>query len=297
VKRILVLKTPTISIVIPVFNGVNTIDRCLESVAMQSFPDFEVIVVDDGSADETAMKARKWSARDDRFRLLQIDHSGVSFARCAGLELASSSLISFIDADDIISPLFLQKLHAAMLATDSDIAECARLKTAPGAVPVWTDSHSAPLVFEQPMLLRRVLRYENYSIGLWNKLYKKDLFEGIEWPPVSFHEDEALLPLVAERANLMSQIEDCCYAYVQREESLTNTKELDSSLMDLLSILEHRYKHFLPLGDQEVNEANLECLSSVCFHYREHFSDRLSNKAIETLSSIIKRLQEGKMGD
>jgi len=96
--------TPLVSIVIPTFNGASFIAQSLESVQSQTFQDFEVIIADDGSTDDTAVVARKFCAADARFTLVQQDNRGVSAARNAAIERAQGEFIAFLDHDDLWLP-------------------------------------------------------------------------------------------------------------------------------------------------------------------------------------------------
>ncbi len=107
------LNKPQISIIIPVFNVVKYIERCLDSIAKQSFESFEVILVDDGSSDGSETVCDKYSSQDSRFKVFHKKNEGVSVARNLGLKQASGSWITFCDSDDYLPPnaLELYSLH------------------------------------------------------------------------------------------------------------------------------------------------------------------------------------------
>ena len=99
-----------ISIVIPAYNAAATVGRCLDSLLAQTYRDFELIVVDDGSTDSTAQIISAYAERDSRIRLIRQENAGVSAARNVGLDAARGDLIGFTDSDDAISPEFLEAL-------------------------------------------------------------------------------------------------------------------------------------------------------------------------------------------
>lgn len=113
--------SPKISVIIPVYNASEFIEDCLESISRQSFKDFEVIIVDDGSTDSTRQKIKKYTDSDTRFRLIEQKHGGVAHARNIGIDNASGEYITFLDADDAIHPQGLKFLLDAMLTTKSQI--------------------------------------------------------------------------------------------------------------------------------------------------------------------------------
>lgn len=110
-----------VSVIIPAYNAAQYLEECLASVEGQTFPDFEAIVVDDGSADDTAAIASSFVRRDSRFRLLSLPNGGVSRARNAGIELARGEYLTFVDADDIMAPRMLEDLLAAARSEGADV--------------------------------------------------------------------------------------------------------------------------------------------------------------------------------
>jgi glycosyltransferase involved in cell wall biosynthesis len=111
------LKTPLVSVVMPAFNAARFIEQTLESARCQTFQDFEVLVVDDGSTDDTAAVAQKFCETDARFQLLRRSHNGLSATRNAGIERTRGEFIAFLDADDVWSP---EKLECQMALFRAD---------------------------------------------------------------------------------------------------------------------------------------------------------------------------------
>ncbi|MDR3052839.1 MAG: glycosyltransferase [Coriobacteriales bacterium] len=115
---------PQVSVIIPVYNIEAYLARCLESVLAQTYEDFEVFLVDDGSGDSSAALCREYCSRDTRFTLIQKENGGLSSARNAGLDAARGTYVAFIDGDDSIHPRMLEVLHRSLEQTGSDIAVC-----------------------------------------------------------------------------------------------------------------------------------------------------------------------------
>lgn len=113
-----------ISIIVPVYNAVNTFDRCMASIKNQSFQDFEVIVIDDGSSDGSSELIKKMIKGDDRFRLFIRDNHGVSQTRQFGLEQVRSRYVTFVDSDDWVSDSWLKELYTESEANHCDIVSC-----------------------------------------------------------------------------------------------------------------------------------------------------------------------------
>jgi len=111
-----------VSVIIPVYNRQAVITECVHSVLAQTYSDFEVLLIDDGSTDDTLTLCRDMAARDPRIRLLQGEHAGVSAARNKGLESADGEYLFFLDSDDVIHPQLLEALVTGMNTTGAEMA-------------------------------------------------------------------------------------------------------------------------------------------------------------------------------
>lgn len=108
------MTNPTISMIVPVYNAENYLDDCLNSIRSQTFTDFEVLLIDDGSDDHSLSFLKKFQAEDPRFKILHQDNRGTSSARNAGLDNAVGEFVCFVDADDQIASTYLEDLYLAM---------------------------------------------------------------------------------------------------------------------------------------------------------------------------------------
>lgn len=113
-----------ISVIVPVYNVYDWLDACMESLVNQSFRDFEVILVDDGSTDGSDLKCEGWREKDPRIKILKQKNSGPSIARNKGIKEAKGEYLSFIDPDDWVDRDFLKRLYDVASQNDADMAEC-----------------------------------------------------------------------------------------------------------------------------------------------------------------------------
>lgn len=116
------MKTPTISVIIPVYNSERYLRDSLNSLLQQTFKDWEAICVNDGSTDLSGQILQEYAAKDKRFMIISEPNSGQSVARNTALAAAKDKYIAFLDADDRISGNFLEKLYDAAEATNADMA-------------------------------------------------------------------------------------------------------------------------------------------------------------------------------
>ena len=115
---------PEISIIVPVYQVEKYLNECIDSILAQTFTDFELILVDDGSPDNCPALCDAAAKRDSRVRVIHKQNGGVSTARNAGLDAAQGNWIAFVDSDDTVEPEYLEKMHKAVLETGADFAIC-----------------------------------------------------------------------------------------------------------------------------------------------------------------------------
>ena len=116
---------PAVSVILPVYNVAPWLPPCLESIAAQTFRDYQLILVDDGSTDESGALCDEWAARDPQCLVIHQKNKGLSGARNAGLEKAVGEYIAFVDTDDLILPRYLELLYNACLTTGAKMSICA----------------------------------------------------------------------------------------------------------------------------------------------------------------------------
>lgn len=123
-------KFPLISVIIPIYNGQQYIEHMVNMLKMQKYENIDVIIVNDGSADDTAKLCIQYIGEDTRFRLFSKDNGGVSLARNYGVEHAAGQYITFVDVDDYIYPEYVEKLHYMMSKYSVDWVQCSFIKVA-----------------------------------------------------------------------------------------------------------------------------------------------------------------------
>ena len=117
-------KCPEISVIVPVYKVEKYLNECIDSILAQTFTDFELILVDDGSPDSCPALCDAAAEKDSRVRVIHKINGGVSTARNAGLAAAQGNWIAFVDSDDRVLPQFLEKLYSAALEKNTDISMC-----------------------------------------------------------------------------------------------------------------------------------------------------------------------------
>ena len=126
---------PLISVIVPVYNAERYLPECLDSLLAQTYPNFELLLVDDGSPDKCWEILQQYAARDARVRIFRKENGGVSSARNFGLRQAKGEYIGFVDSDDFVAPQYLEWMHRALQQTSTELAVCGYRKVPKEANP------------------------------------------------------------------------------------------------------------------------------------------------------------------
>ena len=213
---------PSVSVIVPIYKVEKYIARCLDSIKAQTFTDFEVIMIDDGSPDRSAAIAKRYTS-DPRFKLFRQKNAGVGMVRNRGISLAKGEYIAFVDSDDAIMPRHLEKLYRAARRSSADIVCCSYCCCdARGGHLRTSKIKKRSGVYSAEKLTGNVLRDISVRRYLWSKLWRRSLFtdNGITFPGVLF-EDTRIIPILFYYAKTVAVITDATYIYTCRAGSIT----------------------------------------------------------------------------
>ena len=230
-----------ISIIIPVYNSEEYLPACLDSVLDQVFRDFELILVDDGSPDECGRICDEYAAKDNRIKVYHIENSGSSAARNYGLDRARGRYIGFIDSDDYIDRDMYRVLYNNIEREDADISMC-------GLADVYGERVLNPVdepifkVMDAEESIRTVMEAKLTSVTPVNKLYKRELFEGIRYPVgEDSGEDASIIVDILLRCKKAVLTTEQLYYYIHREGSIT-TRDFRLSDKSVIRAYKKNYK-------------------------------------------------------
>lgn len=205
-----------ISVIIPIYQSETTLRRCIDSVLSQTERDLEILLIDDGSADGSGAIADDYAAKDARVRTFHVPHSGLSAARNYGLDRMNGKYVAFVDSDDWIEPQTYET--ALQFCADVCVFGCSRdyvgKTIARKLVPI-------PETIDHEEAVRRLIVYETINHGVWNKLYKSQLFGEIRFPEGAIYEDIRTTYRILTKAAQITLIPDTFYHYVQYDGSLS----------------------------------------------------------------------------
>ena len=252
-----------ISVIVPVYNLAPWLGRCVESILAQTCENLEVILVDDGSGDDSLAIARSFAERDSRVKVIHQENAGVTAARLRGVEEATGDWIGFVDGDDELEPQMYARLLENAHSYGADISHCGYQRLSPdGRVEYHYNSGE---VHQQDHLtaLRELLEERLVGPGLWNKLYKRELFRGLrEKMDFSIRNNEDMLMNYylfsgAEKA----VYEDICpYHYLFRENSAARGKLNEHRIYDRIRVRQIILDACPPELERDAREALLRVL-------------------------------------
>ena len=185
-----------ISVIIPVYNAAPYLRACLDSVLAQSYTDLEILLINDGSTDESPAICRQYAQKDARIRLIDQENGGVSRARNVGLANAAGDYITFVDSDDRISPDYLERLYAAACTHHADIA-CCNLQELLNGEPVEFNTpkvlHPRLVTDQQELFFDFVDGKEAYATSVCAKIIRRSLATQANFRPIAFGEDQVYM--------------------------------------------------------------------------------------------------------
>ncbi|MFA3920791.1 glycosyltransferase family 2 protein [Ruegeria hyattellae] len=207
---------PEISVIVPVHNVQDHIGACLTSLREQSFTDFEAIIIDDGSSDDSPVRLRAAIDGDTRFRVIRQDNRGLSGARNTGLDTACGTFIAFLDGDDRYAPEFLEHMQAALASGTADWVACGlRNIHADGHSDTHSTIHDAPVL--DPDTGPRLWPLTDWGEvtahfpSAWNKLYRRSLIDGLRFDEGTWFEDHAFFLRAAARTQTLLHLPEPLY--------------------------------------------------------------------------------------
>lgn len=261
-----------ISIIIPVYNTAKYLERCLDSVLNQTYKNLEIILVDDGSTDESSEMCDSFAVIDSRIKVIHQKHSGVGQARNSGIKIATGDYIAFVDSDDYIEKNMYQKMLEISERESADICVCQwQYQNIDGRKVIDINKINSDIFGKKNSVeFARFLysgSYENgVVVSLCNKLYKKELFNKISFS-FNYAEDECINDKINSNNYSIYVTNESLYIYCQNTSSLTH-KEFDEENIKFLNIINNRIELFKEDYIIRSNTYVLYCNLCIEYYYK-----------------------------
>ena len=250
---------PILSIVVPIYKVEEYLDDCINSILEQTFKEFELILVDDGSPDKCGQICDKYADKDRRIKVIHKKNGGLSSARNAGINVAKAKYIGFVDSDDIIDKNMYMNLIKLASMNDADIVCCDILKF-----------YNYKEILEKENTMENIKIFNNIeairnlyndlyldTVVAWNKIYKRSLFKDIRFPVGKLHEDEFTTYKLIYESKKIIYTNQKLYYYRQTPNSIMNSK-FNVKRLDILEAFEERQKFVKQVGNKELYSDTLK---------------------------------------
>ena len=273
-----------ISVITPVYNTEKLLHRCLSSILSQTFQDFELILVNDGSKDNSGNLCEAYAAKDSRIHVIHQNNSGVSAARNAALdwvmENSDSKWILFVDSDDWVHPQIMETLLNLAMTYQVKVSACGFLETSDGTFVVKEEQLQPELwdakefYYRQPML----------GTVPWGKLYAKECFADIRYPVGMYFDDEFVTYRILLAQEKIPMVTAPMYGYYINPEGLTK-RPWTIRRLDVWKAYEEQIEFFKKLGDERL----------LRFRYREYidnsYAQLVAAQSAPNASRLIKEIR------
>lgn len=291
---------PKVSIIVPVYNMENYLQECLESLVEQTLDDIEIIIVNDGSTDDSQDIIDEFAYEySDKIRAFTIKNSGLGEARNFGLKQAKGKYVGFVDSDDVVSKDMYEKLYKQANKENADLVIC-------DYIAFWDNGNKEYVksITDKGADRFEIIKYST-KYGIVNavtKLVDKELAEKMPFPK-GFYEDLATIPIWLTYAKTITYLPEGLYYYRQRAGSITSIKNNDKRLMDSFNCWNRISEFSNPIYKKEIAYALYWSLNFFCTNFLDGFTQcskqyyDTHNEIFENNAYITQAIKENKLVD
>lgn len=280
-----------LSVIMPVYNVESTVGRAIESVLNQTLKDFELILVNDGSTDNSFKVCEYYAVKDNRIKLIQKKNGGLSSARNKGIEIANGEYITFIDSDDYIdSEIYLKfKNEIDKKKVDLFIFNICRVRNNREEV-----LKSEDLVLNKTEdIIESLFEYKGIDFYAWNKIYKRNLFKDVRYPEGRIYEDIIPSYEVAKRSTIAVITKEVGYYYIDNTTSIVNSNFKANQYDNVLQreLLLNRIRKDYPQFETKATAKLLDGFLSTGYKVASADKNEVTSEYIGRLRNDIKKYQ------
>jgi glycosyltransferase involved in cell wall biosynthesis len=245
---------PLVSVVIPIYNVEQYLNESIDSVLAQTYKKLEIILVDDGSPDNSGKIADEYAVKDKRIKVIHKKNGGLSDARNAGIKIATGEYITFIDSDDYVHVKFIDILLDSALGQEIDIVQCNSTRDE----TKMTTSNKKQRVITGAQAFISLMNYSTILPTAWGKLYKTKLFSenGIKYPIGKKFEDTYTTYKLCYFAKKVSTVEGKLYFYRKNSNSIMSTK-INERDIEMVEGYIAQLEQFIRSNDIEIDNRTL----------------------------------------
>lgn len=277
-----------VSVIVPVYNVESFLEHCITSILEQTYSNFEIILVDDGSTDSSGTMCDEWYKKDPRITVYHQSNQGLSAARNRGLDLAKGEYICFVDSDDFVTKTYLENFVDEMEKTGADFTFCdiVSAKLVDSSKELDEDTVLSPQECTQ-WLTNPLSREYVLMVVAWNKIYKKELFDNYRFAHGKLHEDEFMINHILYNIEKAAYISKANYIYRNNESSITG-KENANNINHLHGVeaYEERVNVAMAHGDEEFAAVTLKWALLKLANFYAEGNDNMKRRSKEMFIRI-----------
>lgn len=260
-----------VSVIVPVYNVEKYLIKCVDSIINQTYRNLEIILVDDGSTDNSRRICDEYKQKDNRIVVIHKENGGLSDARNTGLNICTGEYITFIDSDDYISDLYIENLYKIIKKYNADISVCAEEY-------VKYDKNNEYVKLKRPFrefkgellmnsdnALECALRQDLFDFSACAKLYKKECLNDVKFPLNYMYEDQGTVYKTFFKSKRIVFTSDKLYFYIQRQGSILHNNSSSKRYWDGIKMVEMQHRDIIKKNPRLKKAANCRCLS-MYFH-------------------------------
>ena len=281
-----------ISVIVPVYNVEQYLERCVDSIISQTYTNLEIILVNDGSTDNSGKLCDELAKKDERIRVIHKENGGLSDARNRGIDEAESDLVGFIDSDDYIDSDMYEVLLKNLNNTDADLSMCA-LYDVYNNTPEAQVTNKETWKLSSEQAIKMVMEAKILSVTAVNKLYRKSLFTDLKFEVGKIAEDAFIMIKLLDKCEKIVATNEKKYYYVHRENSIT-TQKFSTKFLNVIeayeqnsNIISEKYPKLKDVAQTRMNWAYFYVLDRLLLD--DNYNDKeLENKLISYLKNYRK---------
>ncbi len=217
---------PKISVIVPVYKVEQYLEKCITSILNQTFKDFELLLIDDGSPDRCGAICDAFAAKDERIRVFHRENQGIARVRSFGVSQVKGEYICFVDSDDYVFENYLERLYSAITTTDAKIAVCGHINFQDGErEPQLSDYPSSGAIEVKRNAIDEYiadLEHTERYVCVWDKIYERNVWENVDFPADKIYEDMYVWYKLLDNAGSVAFLDDILYARRLNDGSITH---------------------------------------------------------------------------
>lgn len=238
---------PIVSVIVPIYNREKYVARCIKSICNQNYKELEIILVNDGSTDNSGRICKRFAAMDSRIIYIEKENEGSGFARNTGMDVAKGEYLFFVDSDDFIHERCIKELMTITKKKSADIVKCGYER---GNKDYFRRTYSKKRIKEYTNI--QAFRTREMNIAVWGKLYRQDIIKNIRYPKETLYDDEFFTYRCIYAAQCIIIFEQQLYYNFMSPVSIMRKERSELPVDIITKAYKERISFFYKVSEQEL---------------------------------------------